>query len=62
MVFKLRTTPADAASPMYEYTAAYISGDEGTRRALRFLKDVTAVFAGLNINDPAQVKAMTHVC
>ena len=50
----------DPASPTYEYTVAYISGDEGCRRALRFLKDVTNVFSGLNITDPAQVMAMTE--
>ena len=60
VVFKLRTTPTDPASPTYEYTVAYISGDEGCRRALRFLKDVTNVFNGLNITDPAQVMAMTE--
>ena len=60
VVFKLRTTPTLATSPTYEFTVGYINGDEGTRRALRFQKDIATVLAGLNVNAVAEVVTMTQ--
>jgi len=60
VVFKLRTTPTLATSPTYEFTVGYINGDEGTRRALRFQKDIATVLIGLNVTTVADVVTMTQ--
>lgn len=44
----LATNPADAKSPIYEYTAWYFNGDEGARCSLWFKKDVVQIRLGQN--------------
>ena len=50
MTFKLRTDPANVNSPIYEYTARYINGDEGARNGLlQWKKDIIKICYGQNI-------------
>ena len=49
ITFKLRTEPANNASPTYEFTMPYLYGTEPTRSSIRFMKDFEVVITGLNI-------------
>ena len=50
VVFKLRTDPADAASPTYMMMMNILNGTEGCRAAIKFVSDLETVCTGLNVN------------
>ena len=60
LTFKLRTDPADAASPIYEYTVPYVHGHEGARTAIQFKKDLTTVCTGMNITTVPNSRIMAQ--
>jgi hypothetical protein len=51
--FKLRTDPTSANSPTYDYVARHVTGDEGTRYALRYRKDLETIWRGHNVTTVA---------
>jgi len=50
--FKLRTTPADANSPVYTHTMRKMDGSETLRQAIQFCYDIDTVITGLHITWP----------
>jgi hypothetical protein len=48
--FKLPTDPTSANSPTYDYVARHVTGDEGTRYAIKYRKkDLETIWRGHNV-------------
>jgi len=56
--FKLRTTPADANSPVYTHTMRKLDGSETLRQAIQFCYDIDTVITGLHITNATNAKAI----
>jgi hypothetical protein len=56
--FKLRTTPAQANSPTYNFKMQKFDGSEDLRQGIQFAYDMPKVITGLNITMAASKKAL----
>ena len=53
-VFKLRTVPADANSPLYSFKVRILDGQATPRQAIKWIERMNKVFTGLAMDDVNQ--------
>jgi hypothetical protein len=53
--YKLRVTPADKDSPVYEKSILVLSGDEPVRSVLQWFDSILEIVTGLNASSPEEV-------